>query len=140
MSNKAEVPTEALEWILNCWPKESTAEIRAVLPRQVIELRALLSTLAVERQENICTHPDGCMSCSWCGFKAAPTKVTGELRLESMTAYKYQHLQCTSDSCEMIYRQSAPVAVVLPIRQPKQNCDYTEGWNACIDKTKELNQ
>lgn len=28
----------------------------------------------------------------------------------------------------------------LPIRQPEQDCDYTKGWNACLDKAKELNQ
>lgn len=36
--------------------------------------------------------------------------------------------------------QPAPVSVVLPIRQPEQNCDYTKGWNACLDQLKELNQ
>ncbi|MNQ95383.1 hypothetical protein D3C85_1109380 [compost metagenome] len=30
--------------------------------------------------------------------------------------------------------------VVLPIRQPEQDCGYTQGWNACLDKVKELNQ
>ena len=39
----------------------------------------------------------------------------------------------------------APVAVVLPERlptdgNPDQSPDFDEGWNACLDKVKELNQ
>lgn len=40
-----------------------------------------------------------------------------------------------------VYRQPAPVSVVLPEYKVEDRDDnFPEGWNACLDKVKELNQ
>ena len=76
MSSKIDgVPRKLLETLIQYWPEsepQGSKTLYQVIPDEVKELRTLLSAPAGGQKERMCIHPDGCTSCSWCGFKAAP--------------------------------------------------------------------
>lgn len=81
------------------------------------ELRALLTAPAVERQEE-CKCSSGMAIVSWLHSSYCP--VFKSLDMDS---------------------HPAPAAVVLPDRGGISNRpNFNEGWNACLDKVKEMNK
>lgn len=133
MSDKIGVSREFLEVIANSSERTLT-EINFVI-RQA---RALLSAPAVERQEPV-YQLSGRMqhiSPSW-------TDVNKEV-FDEYTSRGGDWITRT-----LYTSPPAPVAVVLPPRKSEhyseEDCDdeypeHAKGWNACLDKVKELNQ
>ena len=123
---------------------EISRELAADLTRKIItqedherrvaareELRALLSAPVVERQEPV----------AWLLCKGDEQPIDSTIRWD--VAKHWPEL------AEPLYTSPpAPVSVVLPERADENDdsdgndphCEYPAGWNACLDKVKELNQ
>lgn len=117
------------------------------------ELRALLAAPVVERQEpstTTCTHPEGCTSCSWCGWKAEQATDISEAcgrvgfisrsglesALRGSTAM-FRSSEVGAYTIPLYASPPAPVSVVLPsgsgiralITKAARDADLTPGAN-----------
>lgn len=119
------------------------------------ELRALLAAPAVERQGLVaCAHEwtddgESLLICTACGAQEDFTQALQfafELGGTDDGSYQLE----ADELCEVIRKYTstpAPVAAVLPDYLPRDTEDSdvltdcrNEGWNACLDKLKELNK
>lgn len=81
------------------------------------------------------------------GWQGEPVDAILLENCEEVTVQDYGRGYFATDDCvAQLYRsQPAPVSVALPEREEKPydfQCEenqWTEGWNACLDKVKELN-
>jgi hypothetical protein len=135
MTNKLEISRELADRLTRAYPAEITDQetmqaIRIEALSALDELRALLAAPAVERQEPVRQVRYLGGYARWLDVDAGTyDELKDDKRYEPRTLY-------TSPP--------APVAVVLPERMEDYDVEkhpaYLHGWNACLDKVKEMNK
>lgn len=107
------------------------------------ELRALLAAPAVERQSTVWDYCPEC-GCEELHYEQGEHKQCANCYQEWYSSINYSEV-VRSNLARLRASPPAPVAVVLPERKDTVQMDgyqspWDAGWNACLDKIKELNQ
>lgn len=130
MTNKIEISRELLAAYIESATGYDDSSLRE-------ELRALLAAPVVERQEPVTM--DGTTTIRQYVEEAMPDDTP-------MDEWTKGYEECKR-RIHMMFMQPinasppAPVAVVLPEKmEAPSDFAYRKGWNACLDKVKELNQ